>query len=84
MFSEIFNDKDFQMQAKQMRSSAQILEYLTKTHGMNENIIDDVYNYAKFNYEIGNYDECFEWLVRLGTPTPKKESILLFLASFIA
>jgi len=60
--SDIFNDKDFQMQAKQMRNSAQLLEYLTRMHGISDNVVDDVYAYAKFNYDIGNYDECFEWL----------------------
>ena len=59
--SDIFNDKDFQMQAKQMRNSAQLLEYLTRMHGISDNVVDDVYAYAKFNYDIGNYDECFEW-----------------------
>ena len=51
------------MQAKQMRNSAQLMEYLTQTHGISQTIIDDVYGYAKDNYEIGNYDECFEWYV---------------------
>ena len=46
-----------------MRNSAQLMEYLTQTHGISQTIIDDVYGYAKDNYEIGNYDECFEWYV---------------------
>ena len=41
------------MQAKQMRNSAQLMEYLTQTHGISQTIIDDVYGYAKDNYEIG-------------------------------
>ena len=41
------------------------MEYLTQTHGISQTIIDDVYGYAKDNYEIGNYDECFEWFVSL-------------------
>jgi len=45
-----------------MRNSAQLIEYLNTNHGINESIIDDVYNYAKFNYEIGNYEEAYEWL----------------------
>merc|ERR1719454_962316 len=59
---EIFNDRDFQMQAKQMRNSAQILEYLTANHNISERIVDDVYAYAKFSYEIGDYQESFDWL----------------------
>jgi len=59
---EIFNDREFQMQAKQMRNSAQILEYLTAHHNISERIVDDVYAYAKFSYEIGDYQECFDWL----------------------
>ena len=55
------------MQAKQMRNSAQLMEYLTQTHGISQTIIDDVYGYAKDNYEIGNYDECFEWYVFPGS-----------------
>ena len=35
------------MQAKQMRNSSQILEYLTAHHNISEKIVDDVYAYAK-------------------------------------
>jgi len=71
---QIFDDTSFLMQAKQMRNSAQLMEYLTQTHGISQTIIDDVYGYAKDNYEIGNYDECFEWLgkfIQLAPPNHK-------------
>merc|ERR1719394_1795844 len=45
-----------------MRTSAQLLEYLQSRHGISESIIDDVYNYAKFNYDIGNYEDAYEQL----------------------
>jgi len=60
--NELFNQPEFQNQAKSMRNSAQIVEYLGTQHGIPETIIDDVYNYAKFNYDIGNYEEAYEWL----------------------
>ena len=50
---EIFNDREFQMQAKQMRNSAQILEYLTAHHNISERIVDDVYAYAKVSSNSG-------------------------------
>merc|ERR1712018_898461 len=50
--NEQLNQPDFQNASKTMRNSTQLLEYLSTQHGIPETIIDDVYNYAKFNYEI--------------------------------
>jgi len=60
--TEAFEQPDFQNASRAMRTSAQLLEYLQSRHGISESIIDDVYNYAKFNYDIGNYEDAYEQL----------------------
>lgn len=68
--NEHLNQPDFQNASKTMRNSTQLLEYLFTTHGIPESIIDDVYNYAKFNYEIGNYEEAYDWLGKYAQLAP--------------
>jgi translation initiation factor 3 subunit E len=72
--TDLFSDPEFQAQTRTMRASSQVLELLISTHGYEESIVDDIYKYAKFNYDIGNYELALEWLGRFIQLAPQNHS----------
>nr|CAG4640774.1 EOG090X0491 [Eulimnadia texana] len=58
----IFANPEVTRQIQSSRDSRQLLEYLTKNHGLKPEKLDSLYNYAKFQYECGNYSGAAEYL----------------------
>ena len=52
---KIFVEPEVTRQIQNSRDSKQLLEYLTKNHNFEPRLIDVCFNYAKFQFECGNY-----------------------------
>lgn len=52
---KIFVDPEVTRQIQSSRDSKQLLDFLVKKHGFKEEMIDTCHNFAKFQYECGNY-----------------------------
>lgn len=59
---EIFNDPDVSKQVETVRDGKQLFEYLETNHGFRLEDLDSLYDYAKFQYECGNYSGAAEYL----------------------
>lgn len=58
----IFEDEATIKQMEASRDSRQLLEYLSKNSGFQMEMLDTLYQYAKFQYECGNYTGASEYL----------------------
>jgi len=59
---KIFADPEVTRQIQQSRDSKQLLDFLTKGYNFKPEMIDTCYNFAKFQYECGNYSGASEYL----------------------
>merc|ERR1719288_443918 len=59
---ETFQDPKVHQQLGQNRDSKQIIDYLVQNHDFKPSMIDTCYNFAKFQYECGNYSGASEFL----------------------
>merc|ERR1719154_192215 len=59
---KIFADPEVTRQIQQSRDSKQLLDFLTKGYNFKDEMIDTCYNFAKFQYEGGNYSGASEYL----------------------
>merc|ERR1719166_244313 len=59
---KIFEDPDVTRQIQQSRDSKQLLDFLMKGYNFKPEMIDVCYNFAKFQYECGNYSGASEYL----------------------
>jgi len=59
---KIFMDPEVQHQIQQSRDSKQLLDFLIKNYSFRHEMIDTCYNFAKFQYECGNYSGASEYL----------------------
>ena len=57
--SAIFQDPEAAHQIQNSRDSKQLVEYLVEKHNFKLEMIDTCYDFAKFCYEIGNYQGTF-------------------------
>jgi len=57
-----FEDPDFQKEASSARDGAQLFKYLNETFGIRSENLDTLYQYAKFQYECGNYNGASQYL----------------------
>nr|CAG4645457.1 EOG090X0491 [Lynceus sp. MCZ IZ 141354] len=58
----IFTDPEVTRQLQASRDSRQLVEYLTKNHGLKPEMVDTLFEFAKFQYECGNYTGAAEYL----------------------
>merc|ERR1719494_250436 len=59
---QIFVDPEVTRQIQQSRDSKQLLDFLMKGYNFKPEMIDVCYNFAKFQYECGNYSGASEYL----------------------
>merc|ERR1719309_188027 len=59
---KIFADQEVTRQIQQSRDSKQLLDFLMKGYNFKTEMIDICYNFAKFQYECGNYSGASEYL----------------------
>merc|ERR1719312_1640232 len=59
---KIFEDQEVTRQIQQSRDSKQLLDFLVKDYDFKTDMIDTCYNFAKFQYECGNYSGASEYL----------------------
>merc|ERR1719400_305284 len=59
---KIFVDPEVTRQIQQSRDSKQLLDFLMKGYNFKPDMIDTCYNFAKFQYECGNYSGASEYL----------------------
>merc|ERR1719428_2647786 len=79
---KIFVDPEVTRQIQQSRDSKQLLDFLMKGYNFKPEMIDVCYNFAKFQYECGNYSGASEYLYFhriLVQPTDRDLIIELFL-----
>merc|ERR1712038_1810690 len=58
----IFNDDEVIKMVQSSRDGRVLFESLSKTYGFQPEEVDTLYNYAKFQYECGNYSGAAEYL----------------------
>merc|ERR1719415_332832 len=58
----IFNEPEVTKQIQASRDSKQLLDFLSKGYDFKTSMIDTCYNFAKFQYECGNYSGASEYL----------------------
>nr|CAG4643868.1 EOG090X0491 [Lepidurus arcticus] len=58
----VFMDPEVTKQIQASRDSRQLMDYLTKNHGLKPEILDTLFTFAKFQYECGNYGGAAEYL----------------------
>jgi translation initiation factor 3 subunit E len=59
---EIFLQQDVQKQFETARDFRQLQDFLTENYNFKPEMIDTLYNFAKFQYECGNYAGAAEYL----------------------
>ncbi|XP_039270983.1 eukaryotic translation initiation factor 3 subunit E-like [Styela clava] len=59
---EIFNNPEVSKQVETVRDGKQLFEYLETNHAFRLEDLDSLYDYAKFQYECGNYSGAAEYL----------------------
>eukprot|EP00118_Oscarella_pearsei_P025606 m.308456 g.308456 ORF g.308456 m.308456 type:complete len:453 (+) comp44031_c0_seq1:16-1374(+) len=59
---KVFESEDFQQHVQTTRDGRQLFEYLEREHGFKAEMLDTLYDYAKFLYECGYYAEASEYL----------------------
>jgi len=59
---KIFMNPEVQHQIQQSRDSKQLLDFLIKDYDFRPDMVDTCYNFAKFQYECGNYSGASEYL----------------------
>jgi len=59
---EIFNNPDVQNQLREGKDTKQFVDYLVQNHNFKMEMVDTCYNFAKFNYEIGMYQDATKFL----------------------
>merc|ERR1719464_1909320 len=59
---KILNEPEVIRQIQQSRDSKQLLDFLVKGYDFKPEMIDTCYNFAKFQYECGNYSGASEYL----------------------
>lgn len=76
----MFMNPEVTRQIQSSRDSRQLLDFLTKNHGLKPEMLDKLYQFAKFQYECGNYGGAAEYLHFhrfLVTPNDKVLSIII-------
>ena len=58
----IFTEPEVTKQIQASRDSKQLLDFLVKGYDFKTSMIDTCYNFAKFQYECGNYSGASEYL----------------------
>ncbi|XP_071496444.1 eukaryotic translation initiation factor 3 subunit E-like [Diadema antillarum] len=58
----IFEDAEVLEHIKSTRDSRQLIDYLVKSHGFQQEMLNLLYDYAKFQYDCGNYSGAAEYL----------------------
>lgn len=77
----MFMNPEVTRQIQSSRDSRQLLDFLTKNHGLKPEMLDKLYLFAKFQYECGNYSGAAEYLHFhrfLVTPNDKVSFFSLF------
>merc|ERR1719500_1358132 len=59
---KILNEPEVIRQIQQSRDSKQLLDFLVKGYDFKPEMVDTCYNFAKFQYECGNYSGASEYL----------------------
>merc|ERR1719481_1750422 len=59
---KILTEPEVQRQIQSSRDSKQLLDFLMKGYNFKTDMIDTCYNFAKFQYECGNYSGASEYL----------------------
>merc|ERR1719232_205060 len=59
---KILNEPEVQRQIQSSRDSKQLLDFLVKGYDFKPSMVDTCYNFAKFQYECGNYSGASEYL----------------------
>ncbi|XP_041358424.1 eukaryotic translation initiation factor 3 subunit E-A-like [Gigantopelta aegis] len=74
IITTIFEDSEVARQIQSSRDGRQLFDFLHKEHGFRSDMVDTLYNYAKFQYECGNYSGAAEYLyfVRVLLPPTDK------------
>ncbi|XP_025111283.1 eukaryotic translation initiation factor 3 subunit E-A-like [Pomacea canaliculata] len=71
---KIFEEPEVQRQIQSSRDGRQLFDFLYKEYHFKQEMVDTLYNYAKFQYECGNYSGTAEYLyfVRVLLPPSDK------------
>merc|ERR1719438_689725 len=59
---KILTEPEVQRQIQSSRDSKQLLDFLSKGYDFKPSMVDTCYNFAKFQYECGNYSGASEYL----------------------
>lgn len=81
----MFMNPEVTRQIQSSRDSRQLLDFLTKNHGLKPEMLDKLYLFAKFQYECGNYSGAAEYLHFhrfLVTPNDKVVFFFFFVSFF--
>ncbi|XP_035668034.1 eukaryotic translation initiation factor 3 subunit E-A-like isoform X1 [Branchiostoma floridae] len=74
---KIFEDPEVARQIQSTRDGRQLFDYLARNHGFESKMVDTLYDYAKFQYECGNYSGAAEYLYfhRVLVPSDDKNAM---------
>ncbi|XP_013420779.1 eukaryotic translation initiation factor 3 subunit E [Lingula anatina] len=74
---KIFEDPEVLRQIQNSRDGRQLFEFLSKEYNVTSEMINTLYNFAKFQYECGNYSGAAEYLyfVRALLPPNDKNAL---------
>ena len=79
----MFMNPEVTRQIQSSRDSRQLLDFLTKNHGLKPEMLDKLYLFAKFQYECGNYSGAAEYLhFHRFLVTPNDKVVFSFLFFF--
>eukprot|EP00057_Strongylocentrotus_purpuratus_P012885 XP_011667359.1 PREDICTED: eukaryotic translation initiation factor 3 subunit E isoform X4 [Strongylocentrotus purpuratus] len=70
---KIFENADVREHIQSARDSRQLFEYLEKNHGFKHDNLSLLYDYAKFQYDCGNYSGASEYLYFHRTLVPPSD-----------
>lgn len=78
-FFNLFSDPEVHEKLEKSREPRELIESLN-AHGFKADMLDHLYEFAKFQYECGKYDKAMEYLsiLRLFTPQSDKHYLPLF------
>merc|ERR1711909_184797 len=77
LITKIFEDPEVVRQMQSSRDGRQLFDFLNKDYGFEARMVDTLYNYAKFQYECGNYSGAAEYLYFVRVLLPSTDESFL-------
>lgn len=75
--TNLMDQEEVIKQIENARDGRQLFEYLHSHHGVSEDMVQTLYNYAKFQYECGNYSGTAQYLYFVRTLLPSNDKLYM-------